>query len=105
MARHSLHDVLIAQGKITSEQLAALQRSAQEQNISWQEYSVKQGIFTYYELARATAEAFQVPFIEHISETMVPPDVVSRVPLRFLREATVIPARLDERSEAITVIT
>jgi general secretion pathway protein E len=105
MARQSLRDILIAQGKITVDQLTALQRSAHEQNISWQEYSVKQGIFTYHDLARATAEAFNLPLIEPITEAMVPPELLSRVPLRFLRESTIIPAHLDERSETITLIT
>lgn len=105
MVRQSLGNFLIAQGKISAEQLAALQRSAQEQNISWQEYSVKNGIFTYQDLAHATAEAFHVPFVEHITEAMVPPELLSRVPLRFLREASIIPARLDERSTTITLIT
>lgn len=105
MVRQSLGNFLIAQGKISAEQLAALQKSAQEQNISWQEFSVKQGIFSYHDLARATAEAFQVPFVEHITEGMVPPDVLSRIPLRFLRESSIIPARLDERSDTITLIT
>lgn len=105
MARNSLRNVLIAQGKITADQLAALQRSAQEQNISWQEYSVKQGIFSYYDLAKANAEALQLPFLEQITEVMVPPELLSRVPLRFLRDSAIIPARLDERSEAVTLVT
>lgn len=105
MAYKTLAEILIAQGSITQERLAQLQAEAAEKQIPLDEYIRQQKDIPAEAIARAFAERFSLPFITTITEKMANPDVLAQVPLRFLRDHTVLPVVVDEATKKIGLVT
>ena len=54
------------------------------------------------DLARTYADLFGLPFIETITEKMADPELLSRIPLKFLREHVVIPIWYQDHPTIVT---
>ena len=54
------------------------------------------------DLARALAKEVSVPFIERITEQMADAALLGKVPLKFLRQHSVIPIMFEGRKTIVT---
>ena len=61
-----------------------------------------QGLIDEKDLVSCYAELFKVPVIETITEKMADPDLLARIPLKFLRDQIIIPIRQDEAIMLVT---
>ncbi len=104
MEYNSLGDFLVAHKRLSQEQSDLLRREAQEQQSSFDEYLIKQNILTAQELAQAYAQWYRLPLLMAITEHMVSPEVVAKVPLRFLREQVVIPVYVSEADKTLLLV-
>ena len=102
MIKKSLADVLVNLGSFTAEQMVEMQIAAQSKNISLESYLRESDLIKDEDLAKALAKQFNIKFIDMITEKMSDPDILSKIPIKFLREHVVIPIRYDNQ---ITIIT
>lgn len=105
MAIKSLETILVEQGALTVERLAQLRTEAAEQNIPLEVYIKQQKDISGEALAKAFAELYNLKFIGSVTEKMANPDILSQVPLRFLREHSVLPIVTDEATQKIALVT
>lgn len=98
----SIGEVLVQRNVLTSQQLEEAYKAAQAEGLSLAAYLIKQERITPDQLAEYVAEAYKLPLIRKIEEKMVPPELLSRVPLRFLREYTLVPIM---HQDVITIVT
>lgn len=102
MAEKSIGDILVDQGVISAQQLEEYKRGSAGQGMSLEAYLVANNLVRDAELARARAHKFGLPFYETISDKMADPEILSKIPLKFLRENVVIPLKGPE--EQIIVV-
>jgi len=105
MKYNSLSDVIVAQGRISAQQLATIKEEAAQQKVNWEELAVRNGLISSLELAQAYGTYYNLPFVGTITEKMAAPDLLARVSLRFLRDNGIIPLYLDELPEVVTLTT
>jgi len=96
-------DSLIAQGRITRDEIAAAVRKARlgggdVETVLMQEYGVGKA-----EVGAALADFFQVPFVEFETRTTVDPDLVKDLKLDFLRKHTWVPLRRDDAGVLVLI--
>lgn len=102
MIKKSLADVLVNLGLFSAEQIVQMQIAAQGKNISLESYLREGDFIKSEELAKALARQFDIKYVENISEKMAEPDILSKIPIKFLREHVVIPINYEDR---ITIVT
>lgn len=102
MIRKSLSQVLVEKGLFSREQIDKFQLVASQDNKTLEEYLKEHNLITDVNLAKAYAEQFNLNFIESISEKMVDPELLMKIPLKFLREHVVIPIRYESK---VTIVT
>ncbi len=105
MLNKSIGEILVEQKVITQEQLAKLQLEAREQNIPLDDYLQQQKTISQQDLAKASALKFDLPLLSNITEKMANPDILAKVPLRFLRERNIIPIVVDPTTHQVTLVT
>lgn len=105
MLNKSIGEILVEQKVITQEQLAKLQLEAREQNIPLDDYLQQQKAISQQDLAQASALKFDLPLLSNITEKMANPDILAKVPLRFLREHNIIPIVVDPTTHQVTLVT
>jgi len=47
-------------------------------------------------IAKVYANQFDTQYIDHINEKMVPPELISKIPLKFLRDNSIIPIKFND---------
>lgn len=102
MMRKTLNELLVEKKIFTSDQIGQYQITAQELGKPLGEYLVENNLISDVELAKIYAEQFNVPFIDSITEKMAESELLSKIPIKFLREHTVIPIRYKDK---VTVVT
>lgn len=105
MLNKSIGEILVEQKVITQEQLVQLQAEAKEQRIALDEYLQQQKNISQQDLAQAFSIKFGLPLLPTITEKMADPDTLVKVPLRFLREHTLIPVLTDPATHQVTLVT
>ncbi len=93
----SVGDQLVAMKMLKPAELTEIAHKAQEAQQSIVEYLVKEKIIADNKLAQIFAQAFHVPYVEKIEEAMVSPEILGKIPFRFLRENQIIPLKLSEK--------
>ena len=91
MVQKSVGQLLVERKLFTPVELENYMRASQENNQSLLEYLRVQKLIKDEDIARAYAEQFGVPFIAVITEKMADTELISQIPLKFLREHAVIP--------------
>lgn len=91
----TLSQHLIELKAITAQKLAAAQQKADELHKPLQEYLIEQKIISNEQLAQALALTLNIPYVEKIDEAIVNPELLGKVPFRFLRENTIIPVKMQ----------
>lgn len=102
MIKKSLAEVLINLQLLTQKQMEEYLESQDAADMTLEQYIKHHALVKDEDMARAYAAQFDVPLIESISEKMADPDLLSKIPLKFLREHAIIPVMYDG---AITLIT
>lgn len=95
MLQKTIAEILLEQKKITAEQKAEYEAGAQAENISFEGYVRRNAKVSDADLAQAYALKFELPFIDRIVEKMADPDLLSKIPLNFLRKHAVMPIQSD----------
>ncbi len=93
----TLCEQLLAMKAITSQKLAAAEKIAAEENISINDYLLKEKIISDETIAEAFAAMLNIPYIVKIDDEMVNPDLLAKIPFRFLKENTIIPIKQDDQ--------
>jgi general secretion pathway protein E len=96
MAEKNSGEILVGLGVITPQQLEEYKRASAAQNMSLETYLIANNIVREADVSRARAQKFNLPFYETISDKMTDPEMLSKIPLKFLRENIVIPIKGPE---------
>lgn len=102
MLKKSFGEILVEQGLITQEQLKTYLVEQKQVGGLLGELLVKNGIVTKLDVAKALAIQIGVSFIEKITEQMIDPKVLGKIPLKFLRQHVVIPIVFEGKKVAVT---
>lgn len=102
MVKKSLAQLLVEHNKFTPIEVEQYQADALAAHQSLEDYLRSKALIREDELARLYAEMFGLPFIETITEKMADPELLSRIPLKFLREHVVIPVWYQEHPTVVS---
>lgn len=102
MAIKSLGEVLVKDGYLNNNQLEQYKEESKKENISLGKHLVNNKVITNEQLASAYADQFNAIFIDNITEHMANPELLSEIPLRFLRENVIIPILYKDRTTIVT---
>lgn len=102
MVRKSLAQVLVERKLFTPIEIEEYQAASQAAHQTLEDYLRTQSLIKEEDLAKAYADLFALPFIDVITEKMADPELLSRIPLKFLREHAVIPVWFQEHPTVVT---
>lgn len=95
MAQKSFYDVLVEKGLVTKESIETCRKNASESNQSIDHCLITQKAIDPLILAREYASYTGLPLIESINDEMADLTLLSKVPLKFLRDNNVMPLKKD----------
>jgi len=87
--------ILLEKKLVTKEQLDQCQQEIGSTNQTLEACLLSKSFITAEQLAQAYAQQVGVPYIETITEAMADPALLSRVPLKFLRDNIIVPVKID----------
>ncbi len=102
MIRKTLAHILVERKLFTKEQIEAHAAAAVQADQMLEDYLRIHNLISEEDLAKAYAEQFSIPFIELITERMADPELLAKIPLKFLREHVVMPIRYADH---VTIVT
>lgn len=102
MVRRSLAQVLVDRKMFTPIEIEEYQLAAEQSHQTLEEYLKAHSLIKDEDLARAYANQFEIPHIDTISEKMADPDLLARIPLKFLREHAVVPIFYENHIAIVT---
>lgn len=100
--RKSLAHILIEHKLFTPQEIEKHMLDSVAAQLSLEDYLRMHALIKDEDLAKAYAEQFGYPFVEIIAEKMTDPDMLSKIPLKFLREHVIIPARYENILSIVT---
>jgi general secretion pathway protein E len=100
--KNDIGEILLESKKINAEHLAECRRLMKETGKPLSDCILEKKFASAHDVAQALAQLSSVPFIEKITEKMAEPELLAKIPLRFLRQHIIIPIMKDER---ITIVT
>ncbi|MBA2307241.1 type II secretion system ATPase GspE [Candidatus Dependentiae bacterium] len=102
MIQKTLSQIILEHLSYTAQQLEEYKAASKEANQTLEAYLLSHGLIKDDELGRVYAELFSVPYIETITEKMADPELLSKIPLKFLREHVIIPIRSHDQLVIVT---
>ncbi|MFA6263367.1 MAG: type II secretion system ATPase GspE [Candidatus Babeliales bacterium] len=102
MLRKKLGDILVELNVLTPQQLASVLPEQQETGKLIGQVLLERGLVTKNDIARALAKQVGVAFVEKITEQMIDPVLLGKVPLKFLRQHCVIPLMYEGQKTIVT---
>lgn len=102
MIKKSIGQLLVNKKFITENKLKEAQEGAQKIKISLEQYLIDNKIVEDGAIAQIYAQELGLIYLEKIDDNLADPKVLSRIPLKFLRENGVIPLK---RSNEIVIAT
>ncbi|MBD3231992.1 type II secretion system protein GspE [Candidatus Dependentiae bacterium] len=97
-----LEDILLKQGIISAEQLEVARQEQENTGKLLDQILLEKKFVTKKDIAKALAEQVSIDFVEKITEQMIDPKILSKVPLKFLRKHVVIPIIFEGRKTIVT---
>lgn len=94
--------ILLDRGIISQDQIQECSTKTSTIGQSLADCLVEQNFVTSEDIARAYAEQTALPFIEKITEKMADPSLLGKIPLKFLRQNTIMPVMYNG---AVTLVT
>lgn len=102
MLKKKLGDILIDLNILTAEQLEDVLKEQKASGKLLGELLLERGLVSKADLARTLAKQVGLPFIEAITEQMASAELLSRVPLKFLRQHLIIPIVFEGQKTIVT---
>jgi general secretion pathway protein E len=102
MLKNDIGAILIAAGLVTKDEYEAHRAQAAQAGQSVIAYMLAQNYVTPEALAQAYASYMHVPFVEKVTDKMTDINVLGKIPLKFLRENTVMPALVEDKLTILT---
>lgn len=102
MLKKKIGDILVDLKVITKEQLEECLKEQKDTGKLLGQVLLDQGAVSKGDLARALAVQMQVPFIETITEQMADIELLSKVPLQFLKKHNVAPIMFEGQRTIVT---
>jgi len=102
MERKKIGAILIEQGILTEEQYRECHKEKKETGELTGQILIRKGYITKQQLAKALAMQMSVQFVENINEKMIDTAILSKIPLKFLRQHIVIPINLNNQKIIVT---
>ena len=102
MLRRKIGEILVEQNVISSEQLLDALEEQKRSGKLLGEILVEKGFAKREDVIKALASQVSLPFVEKITEQMVNPELLGKVPLKFLRQHVVIPVIFEGKKTIIT---
>lgn len=99
----TLSEQLVALQALNSTQIADLEKKAAQAGEPINLYIIKNQIVTEEQIAKAFATMLGIPYIEKIAETDVNPDLLSKIPFRFLKENMLIPIKYKDKLTIVVI--
>src|ERR1700722_9303559 len=100
--KRDIGDILLSTGAINTQQLEECRRAVSEQGTTVEQCLMATQAVTLQSIAKAYAQYASLEYLETIIDKMADTDLMSKVPLKFLRDHVVIPIKLNDQ---ITIIT
>ena len=91
MARKQFRELLKEQGKLTDEQIQEAVAEQEKSGGLIGQILLRKGHIKKEDIAKALATQLNIPFVEKIKEQMIDTTMLSKIPLKFLRQHVVIP--------------
>jgi len=101
MAESRIGTLLVTAGLITQEQLQEALAAVTPEH-SLESILVEKNIVTAEALAQFFAKQTGYQYIDKITDVMADPALLARVPLKFLRDNTVVPIKMDDKIMVLT---
>lgn len=102
MLKKKFGQILIDQQIITAEQLNEALKEQKKTSELLGEILLKKGIISKNQIASALAEQVGIPFVKKITEQMIDPQTLGNIPLKFLRQHSVIPIMFEGEKTILT---
>ncbi|MBA3751676.1 type II secretion system ATPase GspE [Candidatus Dependentiae bacterium] len=102
MVKKTFAQILLEHTSYTQQDIEAFKSASGEAHQSLEDYLLEHGLIKDEDFARAYSEQFSVTFIETITEKMADPELLSKVPLKFLREHVIVPIRYQDQIAIVT---
>lgn len=102
MLKKKLGEILIELDAINENQLESALMDQKENGELLGEILVKKGIISRDQLAQGLATQVNIPFVKKITEQMINPQSLGKIPLKFLRQHVVIPIMFEGEKTILT---
>lgn len=102
MIQKSIAEILLEGGIITSEQKEKYEAECQVENLLFEEFVRVHKHVSEEDLARAYAKKFDFEYLEKISDKVANPEILSLIPLPFLRKNSVMPIKRGDQVILVT---
>ena len=103
MITKSIIDLLIAKKWVTPEQVLECREYAQTSGGSIEECLIEKKYITAEQLTQVWAQQAGWPYLEKITDSMADLTVLAKIPLKFLRDNTIIPLVIEGKLTIITI--
>ena len=102
MITKSVVDILLEQNIITNAQALECKAQAEETGNSVEQCLLEKNYVTDHDLAKAIAQRAGLSYIEKITDGMADLSLLAKIPLKFLRDNSVIPLMIDGQLTILT---
>ncbi len=93
MIKKTIGQILVEEGVLSPQALADYEQEAHKERAPLVRYLQEKKLVSQEAIARAYAYQSELPYFEKISDEMADPSLLSKVPLKFLRENLIIPLK------------
>lgn len=91
--KKTVGQILVEDGALLAETLAGYEQEALKEKMPLVRYLQEKRLVSSEAIAQAYAKQSDVPYLEKISDEMADPSLLSKVPLKFLRENFIVPIK------------
>ncbi len=102
MIKKTVGQILVEEGALSAQTLAGYEQEAYKEKMPLVRYLQEKRFVSQEAIARAYAQQSELPYLEKISDEMADPLLLSKVPLKFLRENSIIP--IKEKTGLVLVV-
>lgn len=97
-----LRNLLVDQKLITAEQAQECLQESLQSGVAFEQCLFNKQYLTPVAFAQALAQSMGLEYVEKVTDKMADPDILSKIPLHFLRDNAVIPLVIDGQLTILT---
>lgn len=97
----TFEEILSKHSLLTSEQITAAIAESKKNGSSLQKVLIQKQLLTEAEILQAVSKELDIPYLPHLSADVVNPELIKKVPARYVTHYQFIP--LEEDNETLTV--